>query len=71
MNNETVGNPNPMMLKKGPKLMITDDERFIFERELAQLELEKQSNQLNERYKMYIDEQIELLESVIYGDEKE
>ncbi|AIC93642.1 MULTISPECIES: hypothetical protein [Shouchella] len=51
--------------------MITDDERFIFERELAQLELEKQSNQLNERYKMYIDEQIELLESVIYGDEKE
>ncbi|GAF20837.1 MULTISPECIES: hypothetical protein [Shouchella] len=51
--------------------MITDDERLIFERELVQLEMEKQSNQLNKRYKMYIEEQIELLESVIYGDKQE
>ncbi|MFS0785866.1 hypothetical protein ABC345_05700 [Shouchella sp. 1P09AA] len=51
--------------------MITEDERYIFERELEQLEKEKQSAQLNEKYKTFISEQIELLQSVIYGEQKE
>lgn len=45
--------------------MLTIDELYLFQRELGRLEEEKQSKELEEKYKVFLDEQIELLQTII------
>ncbi|GAF13553.1 hypothetical protein JCM19046_1849 [Bacillus sp. JCM 19046] len=45
--------------------MLSVDEVYLFQRELGRLEEEKQSKELEEKYKVFLDEQIDLLQSIL------
>ncbi|WP_156321183.1 hypothetical protein [Bacillus sp. JCM 19041] len=50
--------------------MLSSDELYLFKRELLRLEEEKQNMQINDKYQLFLDDQIELLQDVIrsYGE---
>ncbi|WP_169871420.1 hypothetical protein [Shouchella patagoniensis] len=50
--------------------MLSSDELYLFKRELARLEEEKQKIPLNHKYKLFLDDQIDLLQDVIRSHEE-